>query len=286
MSSVVIVGGGIVGVGLAYFLRDASMDVTLIGKNALGSGTIAESIAVFSWLQHDPQKFHHKLRERSWAVYESLVESGYVSYEEIGEIDAAESESMLTELDEVCTQLREFGIEVEMMEPDALQNYNVNPEGLHGALYTPQAGYLDPSEIIQHWAQKARDAGVSIETGVEMNDITTADGTVNGVELDDFHIQADTVVNAAGPWFPEVADMVGVNIPIRHMYGRILVLQVEADISLPFVVLENGDYFREEGRNQVFAGRLEKSYAEAERFDPDATHYRGLVSTNGSGKHG
>lgn len=272
MKPIVIVGGGIIGSGLAYQLRDAERPVYLLEKNALGSGTTAASIAMFSWLQTDPSAFEHRLRERAWETYEPLVERGEISFERIGGVLCAETEQKFRQLEASAETLRSFGVDVEVRSPDELEALGIDDPALVGGIYSPRVGYLDPTEIIRYWTDRASESDVEIETGVEVTDVRTRDGAVTGVETSDGVFDAAAVINAAGPWSPSVAEMTGLSLPIRHTYGRILVLRSEEELSLPYVVFEDGSYFREEGVNQAFAGRLEKAYEAATRYDPDAAH--------------
>lgn len=272
MEPIVIVGGGIVGVGIAHALREAGARVRLIEKNALGSGTTATSIAMFLPLETSPTAFDQRLRDLAWAEYESLIERNVVGVERTGSLYCASTAEYLGELEAATETLREFGREVDLLEPSELREFGIDPQGLEGAMYTPRSGYLDPTEVIQHWSDEATASGVEIETGVEVTDVHVEDGAVAGVETTEGEFEARTVIDAAGPWSHSVAEMAGVSIPVRHTLGRILVLGTGEELSLPFTLFEDGTYFREEGRTQAFAGRLETTYADVTQLDPDAVH--------------
>lgn len=272
MEPIVIIGGGIIGSGLAYYLRHAPAEVVLLEKNSLGSGTTSASIAVFSWLSSHPDEFAHQLKETAWKEYQPLIERDEISFEQCGALIVAESEENLQELRNAADQLRQYGLEVDIRLPNDLVEFNLNPDRVAGAIHTPDEGYLDPAEIIQYWTRKATEAGVEIKTEVPVTDIYTDDATVTAVETVEGVIEAGTIINAAGPWSPQIGQMVDITLPIRHTYGRILVLQLEEDFSLPFVTFENGEYFREEGANQAFAGRVETDFESAVRVNPDEVH--------------
>lgn len=270
MGPIVIVGGGVIGAGVAYHLRESDVDVVLLEKDALGSGSTSASIAVFSWLQSDPDPFRHELMDEAWETYRALIERDVISFEPIGAVATAETAEYFEKLEAAADELRSYGLPVESRTPAELDELNIDGTELEGGIYLPDEGYLDPHEIIQHWTDRAADAGVEIETGVEVTDVHVEDGAVTGVETTDGGMNAGTVVNAAGPWAPELNGMVGVSHPLRHTYGRILVLERDESFELPFVTFESGTYFRGEGGRQAFAGRLEKDYADAVRENPDA----------------
>ncbi|MFP8891891.1 NAD(P)/FAD-dependent oxidoreductase [Natrialbaceae archaeon A-CW2] len=269
MTSVTVVGGGIIGVRTALALAKRDLDVRILEKNMLGSGSTAASIAEFHWLQEQPDPFEYELQQTAWKEYKSLVKAGVTEFERIGSMYVAETEETLHQLNEATQKLKEFGLDVEMISPAEAAEYGVSSSDILGAMYTPSDGYLDPHDLIQHWRGLAEDAGVTVETGVEVTDVRLEKESVVGVETTEGSIDSQLVINAAGPWAPELNDFAGVTVPLRHTQGRIMVLQCDSDVSLPNVIFEDGYYFREEGSNQILAGRVIYDYESADMIDPD-----------------
>ncbi|WP_411968872.1 NAD(P)/FAD-dependent oxidoreductase [Haloferax sp. YSSS75] len=268
MDPVVIIGGGVIGASLAYHLRDHPRPVVLYERNALGSGTSADSVALFVWHQSSPDESSHNLRARSWEQYEPLVRDETLSFEQIGTLDVAKTDEEAENLQSLTEDIEEFGAEATFLEPDALSDHGIDPTVVAGAMFTPEDGYLDPSEIIQHYIHEATDEGVTVETQTAVTDVVTEDGRVTGVETEAGNHDAAAVVNAAGPWAPTVNDMVDISLPFRHNRGPVVVLQKDESFSLPFVQFGDGMYFRGEGRNQAFAGDFGASFDDAELLNP------------------
>ncbi|MFC5277650.1 NAD(P)/FAD-dependent oxidoreductase [Halorubrum rubrum] len=270
MDPIVIVGGGIVGASLAYCLRDHPRPVVLYERDALGSGTTGDSVAIFVRHQSDPDPLSHELRERAWDHYEPLIEDGTLDFERIGTLDVARTDRELAEIREAAAALSEFGVEVSILEPAALADHGLDPDAVAGAMWTPNDGYLDPAEIVQYSVREATaaDDGVTVETGTAVTDVRVEDGRVAGVETAAGTRPAAAVVNAAGPWAPAVNEMAGVSLPLRHNRGPVVVLGKDDPFSLPFVQFGDGRYVRGEGRNRAFGGRFGASYGDAGRLDP------------------
>jgi sarcosine oxidase subunit beta len=278
MDPVVVVGGGIVGTSVAHHLAEADVPVVLYERDALGSGTTADSVAMFIWKQTSPTETAHRLRERSWKTYGRLVEKGVIEFSRIGGLYPAESAGRLGELRAAAERLGGFGVRTELLGPSELERFGLTSGGLAGGLRLPEEGYLDPAEIVQFFAGEARAAGARVETGSSVTDVLVGgegDGRVVGVEVDGERVRASGVVNAAGPWAASIDAMVGVSLPLRHNVGPILVLDHDANLELPFVEFEDGSYVRGEGRRQVFAGRYGVGYDDAERLDPAAARSPG-----------
>lgn len=254
MRSITIVGAGIAGTSLAYFLRETEYDVTVLEKRGLGAGTTGKSIACFSWYPHY-QGRAFDLVNRSWGIYEPLVEDGTISFHENGLIEVAETDAALDELAESVDSLERKGVPAELLDPDDLREHNVNPAiAAAGAAFFPTAGRLDPAEIVAWFADEARAEGVDVETGVEVTDVSTADGRVSGLETTDGPVETDVVVNAAGPWAPQLNAMAGVSVPLKHSLAPISVLETAENFDLPTVILQNGLYATGELSSKVLVG--------------------------------
>ena len=136
---------------------------------------------------------------------------------------------------------------------------------LAGALWLPDDGKANPTDLTYALARGARDRGVTIRQRTRVTGILTADGAVTGVRLagpEHAEIEAEIVVNCAGQWAKQVGAWCGVTVPLHsceHFY--VVTEQIDGvDRDLP--VLRDPDgytYFKEEVGGLVVGG-----------FEPDA----------------
>ena len=272
MDPVAIVGGGVVGTSVAAHLAERDVPVRLYERDALGAGTTAKSMAIFFWHQDDPSTTEHRLRERAWETYAPLIEAGELDFTEIGTLETAPELTDVPAVRERWTALNDLGVETDWLEPADLAAKGLDPDAFEGALFVPADGYLDGGEIVAHLAERARDAGAEIETDTAVTAVETAGGAVEAIETTAGTQPVSGVVNAAGPWSPEINDFVGLDQPLRHTRGPIVVLSREEPTDLPFVILHDELYFREDGVSQAFGGRFDTTYETAGHLDPDANH--------------
>lgn len=270
---VVIVGGGILGTALAARLAgEPDTEVTLCERDVLGGGTTSTSAAIFITQQPHPEAYDDSVRRQSWETYGPLVADGTLSYEQVGQLTVADSESYAAVLCDAVEPLQDFGYDAEWIDAEALGEFNLAPGDHEGALYTPAAGYFDVDELVAYFAAEARAEGAEILTGEAVVDVRTDDAGVTAVETASTVLDVDVVVNAAGPWANEVNDFVGVEAPLRHTVGPILVVE-GADHDVPFAVFESRRYVRPVGSSGAYVGKYLTEYADAEVRDPDAqTH--------------
>jgi len=106
---------------------------------------------------------------------------------------------------------------------------NRNP-GVLAAVRVPDAT-VDPMRLILRFFATARHNGADIRPYMEVTGLLMHDGVVCGAAVHDHvtgktgEIQADLVINAAGPWSGKVAAMAGASVPISPSPGVLLALQ-------------------------------------------------------------
>lgn len=256
---VVIVGGGVIGTSLAATLGNRA-EVTLLEREELGAGTTAASMAMLHRQQVPVSAYDQRLRRLAREGYGSID----VSPTRIGSLYVAESEAFAAELRETAADLTERGIETRYLEPAEIAEFGINPSEVVGGIHSPEEGYFDPDELVARFADQARGAGVEIRTGVEVTDVDPAEGVVTENE----RIEADAVVNAAGPWAPEIDRVVDLEYPLRHTRGPILSLETGSERPEPFSLFERGLYSRSRP-DGLYVGRFATDFAAGERLDPD-----------------
>jgi sarcosine oxidase subunit beta len=125
-------------------------------------------------------------------------------------------------------------------------------------IHAPEDGYLDPHRALMGFKKAAQEAGVTIRTNCRVKDLQErADGRIVGVETSEETIEADCVVNAAGAWASNVAELADVQLPIQPRARRAATVAPSStpDKQLPlFVDLGSGVYFRPLDDDQFIIG--------------------------------
>src|SRR5207248_11601258 len=112
---------------------------------------------------------------------------------------------------------------MEIVSPQEAQQLfpPMSTDGVVAAAFIPDDGYLDPSQLTCSLADAARRLGAQIEVRTTVTGIEMRDGRVVAVETDKGRVECDVVVDAAGMYAPEIARLVGVDLPIipfGHQY--------------------------------------------------------------------
>ena len=257
---VVIVGGGVVGSSIAYFLTSnpaIAGRVAVVERDpyyAASSSSLSTS-AIRQQFGTPPNismsQFSIRfLRE----VADRLSVDGEpadVGLREPGYLVLSTPERATLQEEKFRTQ-RSLGVDIELIEAgDLARRYAwLNCEDLaYGSLGLSGEGWFDGPGLLQAFRRKARSQGAEYipasVTGLEM----ASPGKVGAVILDNgATLAAETVVNAAGPWSQEIAGMAGVTLPVVPSKRSVFVFETPAKIpDCPFIFDTSGVWLRPEG---------------------------------------
>jgi len=257
---VVVIGGGIIGIASAYYLRQNGAEVTLLEKGNLGSGSTDRANGGIRAQFSSPVSA--KLSKESIKVWETFEEAfdTDIAYRRPGYMFLGRDEETAAQFKENVKRQNEVGVDSKLLGPAEATELcpELKEENYVAASYSPTDGFADPHLALQGFSKAASDTGVDVRTGTEVVDIIqNSTERVTGVETDDGTIEADYVVNAAGPWAARVASMAGVNLPIAPKRRRLMVADPETavDSSVPFTIDQNrGVHFRPERDGAVVCG--------------------------------
>jgi glycine/D-amino acid oxidase-like deaminating enzyme len=261
-ADVVIIGGGVIGVSIAFHLAELGVKrVVVLERKFLGAGGTGRSVGIIRQLY--PTRETSQMVRRSLAVFErfSDVVGGDAGFVRSGALIGV-SAAMRPTLERTLALQREIGIEAEILEPAELGRIEprIDPSGLGAVLWEPGSGYGDPSAVTAGFAAAARRGGVTIEQGVEVVAIRQARGRVVGVTTAaGDHLDAPVVINAAGLWAPQVARLASVELPI--IIGRHPVFSVArgpdfGPAHCVYLDLAGGSYARPESGGLSIVGSL------------------------------
>ncbi|SAL10540.1 FAD dependent oxidoreductase [Caballeronia arvi] len=261
-SQVVIVGGGVIGSSVAYFLRasDPTVQVTVIERDP----TYARSSSALS-AASIRQQFSTPLSVRMSlfgieflrSIGERLEVNGErpsIDLHEGGYLFLATAQGEAT-LRENHTLQRGLGADISLLDAAQLRARFpwLNTEDLAaGAFGESGEGWFDGYGLVQALRRKAQALGaryVATEVvGIEREGRrATAVRAANGETY-----PCDVVVNAAGAWSRGVAAMLGIDIPVHARRRSIFNVSSPAKLErAPLLIDPSGVYFRPEGRTYI-----------------------------------
>lgn len=253
-TDVLVVGGGLAGTALAYYLARHGVEVVLVERGELNreaSGTNAGSfhfqIAIHQLTAAETENVRDRLTTEVrlhaeaaevWKGLERELE-GALGIHFTGGLMVAETEEQLRLLHEKRVIEEDSGLDIEIYEGEALRDFApyLAPD-LLGASFCPQEGHADPALAAPLFALRAVEAGATIRTntpvtaigvdpdaGARRFTVTTAAG----------RIHARRIVNAAGAWANEVASLAGLQLPLRSEGLHLNVTEPREHVLEPMV---------------------------------------------------
>jgi glycine cleavage system aminomethyltransferase T/glycine/D-amino acid oxidase-like deaminating enzyme len=252
----VIVGGGVGGTSIAYHLAEAGWsDVVLVERAELTSGSTFHSAGLVGQLRSSVSLT--RMMMYGVGLYRRLAAATGVdpSWHEVGSLRLASSAERMEELRRQAGWAKTFGLPLELISSQEAQRLFplMSIDGVHGAVFLPTDGWLDPSGLAQAFAAGARARGATIRTRTRVVGIGVQDGRVTGVDVERdgerATISADVVVDAGGMYAPEIARMAGVTVPIVPMAHEYVFTEAVDGATPTLPTMRDPDnlcYFREE----------------------------------------
>ena len=274
-ADVVIVGGGVTGVSIAFALAARGVrNILVLERRFLASGGTGRSVGILRQLY--PTAETTQMVVRSLRVFQHFgeVTGGDAAYVACGCLIGV-GPAMRSTLESTVARQRAHGVKAEVLAPADVARVEprIDPAGLGAVLWEPESGYGDPTAVTLGYADAARRAGVTIEQGVEVTAIDCSSDRVRGVmTATGGRVETPSAVIAAGLWSPAVARMAGVTLPIIVGRHPVFVVERDAGFGPPHVVyldLAGGAYVRPETGGLTLTGSLTDDETQ-HPMDPEA----------------
>ena len=258
---IVIVGGGVIGLGVAWHLAGLGVDdVLLVERNQLTSGTSWHAAGIVGPLRASMNAT--RLAMAADEVFPALErETGRsTGYRRTGGFWLARTPERLVELRRIAAIGEMAGLDARMVTSDAVAAAapNLRADDLAGALWVAEDGQANPVDVCMAYATGARAAGVRIREGTACAAIERRNGAVRSVALSDgTTVRCEAVVNCAGAWARAVGAMAGVPVPLQAVEHMYVTTEPLDDLPHPFPIvrdLDGGIYLKADAGRLVLGG--------------------------------
>ncbi|MBI2328073.1 MAG: FAD-dependent oxidoreductase [Chloroflexi bacterium] len=235
---IVIVGGGVVGCAIAYFLAREGISSRIIEREAIGSQASGAAIGLLAPLHGLDVKsplmapalesfhMHAKLHD------ELEAETGIdVQYGQVATFLLTLAEEEGNYLKALIPHYKAMGLEAAWCEPEELKEFELN-ENFRGALGYSQH-QVNAYRFNLALARAAELRGVTIQHG-EVIGFRCQGKRVSGVTMKKGEIEAEAVVLAMGSWSRFGGYWLGNNIPVEPLRGQVFQLRTKEQIRHSF----------------------------------------------------
>jgi 4-methylaminobutanoate oxidase (formaldehyde-forming) len=244
-AQVVVVGGGVIGLSVAYHLGKLGMqDVLLLERDQLTSGTSWHAAGIVGPLRASMNLT--LLARYALELFDELEhESGQATgYQQTGGVWLAQNPARMVELQRIKAMGDRSKLGTQILSATEIQERlpMLYTDDLAGGLWVEQDAQVNPVDLCMAYARAARKLGVELREHSPVVNIDTRDATVTAVEMaDGGRIGCDKLVLCTGAWTARLGAMAGVEIPLaacEHMY---LVTDVIEQLPRPCPIIRDLD---------------------------------------------
>ncbi len=220
---VLIIGSGIAGAALAYFLTECGVDDVIVVEREAQAAYHASGRSAASLVELDINPVIQRLKmlggnflrdpQHGFSEYPIVDRAGVVMLFQ---------QPRWSELDAEAESLRAEGLALELLTPARaaeLFEGRLDAGAFDGAAWLEDGGYIDVHALLSGYISGARAAGAEFRYNSEVESLLCSGGRCSGVSCVGETIAARWVVNAAGAWAGEIAAMAGAT-PIRFSAKR------------------------------------------------------------------
>ena len=252
-ASVVVIGGGVIGLSAAHHLADAGVhDVLLLERDTLGSGSTCKAAGGVRAQFSDATNI--QLGQRSLRTFErfSATFGQEIDLHQVGYLFLLDRPEQVARFTANVALQNDLGVPSRMVDPAEAKRRSplIDVDGVLAASWSPEDGHCTPESVVLGYAGAARRAGARIVTHCAVTGIEVDDGEIRAVHTDAGPVSTEAVLCAAGAWSRAVGAMAGVELPVEPLRRQILTTGPVAgvDADTPFTVdFSTSLYFHREG---------------------------------------
>jgi len=256
-----IVGGGIVGLSIAYNLAARGMtDVVVLEKESMvGTGSTGRCAGGFRHQFSTEANVRLSLLSiDKLTAFEAEMEQPLDLHQD-GYLFLLDDPKDVEAFEKNADLQRRLGVPIELLRPEeiarVLPGTELKLDDILAASYCGKDGVSDPAGVTEGYRKNATRLGVSVQTDREVVGIDVEGGRVSGVRLREGRLSAPIVVNAAGPHAAAVGKMAGIDVPVVPLRRFIWTTRPFADAPSRWTLVidfASGFYFHREGGGVLF----------------------------------
>ncbi len=222
----VIVGGGVMGVSIAFHLSEAGLsDVLVLDRGPLGSGSTSKAAGGVRAQFAD--ELNIRLGHRSLELLADFEgrPGQAIDLARVGYLFALTNQRDVQEFEKAVELQNSLGVNSRLIsarEAKALSPLLCTDDVL-AAAWSPDDGTCSPDSVVLGYASAARGYGATIRTAVDVLAFDVSAGAIRGVVTDHGDVRTSTVICCAGAWSQSLAATAGVTLPVTPYRRQIVV---------------------------------------------------------------
>lgn len=231
---IVVIGGGIIGAAIAYYGAKAGLEITVLEKNELASGTSSRCDGNILAIDKDPG-FDSQMSLKSQQLVHELskdLEQPF-EYRNPGSILVCENDEEMEAAHKWVQQQKGAGLDFRMLDRSDLKNESKYfADDLYGGLECKTDSTVNPYMLTFSMFHRAQELGAMVHIRTEVTNVAKNPSGQFAIETTNGKFTANKVVNACGVWAPFIGEMLEVTIPIKPRKGQLIVASRQQPVGL------------------------------------------------------
>lgn len=225
-ADVVVIGGGVVGLSVAYHLaiRGAGRVALIERSPFLGTGSTGKCAGGIRQQFSSAANVRVSIESVRFLEHFEEITGAPLDFQQNGYLFLLATSAHLAHFQANMEMQRSMGLDVRLLSSAETKEIVpvLNTDDLVGATFCPTDGLVSPNDMTMGFAGAARTHGVEILLETEATGIELESGRVKAVVTSKGRIETRAIVNAAGPHARPVAAWAGVELPVfpvrRHIF--------------------------------------------------------------------
>lgn len=249
-ADVIVVGSGGLGAATAYFLTKCKgLSVALLDKHEIGSQTSPRAAGMVSCVRKSDLMIS-LIKDACRKIEAFTEETGQpLNWVHSGSLKIARRPQDGEVIEADFERGHRMGLDVELISPEEATRLNpfLRATGVVAAMRIGDDRYFDPSQIAIGFAKAAAARGAEVLPKTNVLAVNIDAGKVTGVTTAKAKIEAPIVVDAAGAWTRQVAEVSGLRVPLVPTRQQLIVTEPVdgARADLPMIrIMDAAVYMR------------------------------------------
>jgi glycine oxidase len=260
-TDIVIIGGGVIGCAIAYYLRKAGKDALVLERGEIGAEASSAAAGLLAPLGPlaGPGPFADALLH-SFRLFSALIpqleeESGIsLGYEQTGALRTVRNPKRVAHLEKRMKAWQSLGLQLSWLSGDeARQREPLLASDVCAAVHAPEEAQIRAPQVVSAFAKAARKMGAQIVTHTEVVDLRKEKDRITGVQTSQGEIiMCNHVIITTGAWAAQWGSRLDMMLPVSPLRGQILSLE-QATPPLRHIIFGDAIYITPKGES-IFVG--------------------------------
>ncbi len=254
-ADVVIIGGGVIGCSIAYYLAKKGCSVIVLeGSDHIGNGGSSRNGGGVRQSGRDPRELPLAMFgiQNLWPTLSEELGVD-CEYHQDGNLRLGKTDKHLQILQGLTDRAVACGLDVRMIDGEEVRRINPYLSGeVIGASWCPTDGHANPLTTTLGYYKTARQLGVRFISGEKVVKLRKIKGKLRQVITAENIYEGETVVLAAGLASREIAATVGIDIPMQPAMLEALVTEAEPQMFDQMLGTAEADFYGHQTKHGSF----------------------------------